>query len=124
MEKNNQQYRQTDSACYAKACKRTLLAVLLCISLFMLSACGGPSLEGTWLTSDSGMQESSLTFNKGTMTMSADGFSISGEYEAKDGQLTYTLVNPFTEQPETVTQAYTIEKDVLTMGGINYTRAK
>lgn len=124
MEKNNQQYRRTDSACYAKACKRTLLAVLLCISLFMLSACGGPSLEGTWVVSDSGVQEATLTFSDGTMTMSSYGLSISGAYEAKDGQLTYTLVNPFTEQSETVMQAYTIEKDVLTMGGISYTRAK
>ena len=122
--KTNTFHHQTSAPCHANIRKRVLWIVLLCIITSLLTGCGGPSLKGTWKATDSDMQEASLCFTDGTMTLSAYGLTISGEYEAKDGQLTYTLSNPITGQPETVTQAYTIENDVLTMGGINYTRAK
>lgn len=75
-----------------KKCMRALLAALIIVCIFTLTACGS-EIDGTWISATS-ESRTALTFkSNGSVTLEQDGYIVKGEFTAKDGKLTMRLID-------------------------------
>ena len=93
--------------------KALLLTVLL---LFLLSACGGSKLNGTYVSQ--GLISQSFTFNGDNITMSAFGINANGTYKIKENQIeiTYSLFG----MDNTWTQSFSQSGKTISIGGTEF----
>ena len=69
--------------------KAAVALTLIAAMLFAFAACGGNTLEGSYVAKDT--ISGTITFTKdGGVTMSALGLNVSGTYVIENGSITFT----------------------------------
>lgn len=93
------------------------MALLLTLFfVFSVSACGGNSLDGTYVSRD--MFSQTFTFDGDKVTMSAFGVDASGIYKISGGQIkiTYSLFG----QDYTWQQPFSKSGSIINIGGTDF----
>ena len=93
------------------------LFALMLISIFLLTACTGSSIVGTWSGAQDGIT-TTMTFGKdGTYSIGVLGLTMKGTYTVKGDQLTITMIDPFFGQETTETSTFRITGDTMELDG-------